>query len=88
VDAVIVSDYNYGVADAEMPRLQETWQQRGRYLCWLTRVFDFQVLPPSLRRPRMKTKLNNYSENQIADVAELESAAEELREQLGYRAVA
>ena len=87
-DAVIISDYNYGVADAEHGcRSRATLRRRERFPCWPTRAFGSQILLGSLRRRQTRMKSNNCSERNLRSLTELETASEELRDRLGYRAL-
>lgn len=86
-DAVIISDYNYGVADAEMTSLaRDAATDRkiplladSRYS--LSNFSGFSSATPN------QDEVEQLLGRQLSNEAELESAGEELRDRLGYRAL-
>ncbi|HEV7859459.1 MAG TPA: PfkB family carbohydrate kinase [Pyrinomonadaceae bacterium] len=86
-DAVIISDYNYGVADEEMASaVREATRERqtpvlvdSRFS--LTRFHGFTSATPN------EDEVEQVFGRQLCERAELERAGTELREQLGYRAL-
>lgn len=86
-DAVIISDYNYGVADAEMTSFaRDAATDRkiplladSRYS--LSNFSGFSSATPN------QDEVEQLLGRQLSNEAELESAGEELRDRLGYRAL-
>jgi rfaE bifunctional protein kinase chain/domain len=85
--AVIISDYNYGLADAEMVEaIREATRERdipvlvdSRF--GLSRFTGFTSATPN------EDEVEQVLVRQFKDVSELESAGKEMREQLHYRAL-
>lgn len=86
-DAVIISDYNYGLADAEMvDAIRDATRERGIPVLvdsrfGLARFTGFTSATPN------EDEVEQLLGRHFADVAELEDAASLMREQLGYRAL-
>jgi rfaE bifunctional protein kinase chain/domain len=86
-DAVIISDYNYGVADTEMADvIRRAAKPKSTPIIvdsrfQLSRFRDFTSATPN------EDEVENLLGQQIADAQSFEATAEELREQLGYRAL-
>jgi rfaE bifunctional protein kinase chain/domain len=86
-DAVIISDYNYGLADAEMVEaIREATRERtipvlvdSRF--GLTRFTNFTSATPN------EDEVEQALGRQFNDAAELEAAGAEMREQLNCRAL-
>jgi rfaE bifunctional protein kinase chain/domain len=86
-DAVIISDYNYGVADAVMAAaVREATQARGipvlvdsRFR--LSHFNDFTSATPN------EDEVEQLLGGQLTETAKLEAAGVELRERLGYHAL-
>jgi len=87
VDAVIVSDYNYGVADAEMAAFTRDVAAARKIPLLADSRFRLSSFAAFTSATPNEDEVEQLLGKQIADTAELESAAEELREQLGYRAL-
>jgi rfaE bifunctional protein kinase chain/domain len=87
VDAVIVSDYNYGVADVEMAVFTRDVAAARKIPLLADSRFRLSSFAGFTSATPNEDEVEQLLRKQIADVAELESAAEELREQLGYRAL-
>jgi rfaE bifunctional protein kinase chain/domain len=87
VDAVIVSDYNYGVADVEMAAFTRDVAAARKIPLLADSRFRLSSFAGFTSATPNEDEVEQLLRKQIADVAELESAAEELREQLGYRAL-
>ncbi len=86
-DAVIVSDYNYGVADAEMSKgVLEAASSAG-----IPRLVDSRFRLSGFGGFTSATPNEDEVEELLgehfAGVSDLESAGEQLRDQLGYRAL-
>jgi rfaE bifunctional protein kinase chain/domain len=86
-DAVIISDYNYGLADAEMvSTIREGTTKRGIPVLvdsrfGLTRFTGFTSATPN------EDEVEHVLERQLKDIAQLEAAGKGLREQLDFRAL-
>ena len=86
-DAVIISDYNYGLADAEMvSTIREATTRRGIPVLvdsrfGLTRFTGFTSATPN------EDEVEHVLERQLKDIAQLEAAGQGLREQLDFRAL-
>ena len=87
VDAVIVSDYNYGVADAEMAAFTKDVAAARKIPLLADSRFRLSSFAGFTSATPNEDEVEQLLAKQISDVTELESAAEELREQLGYRAL-
>ncbi len=87
VDAVIVSDYNYGVADAEMAAFTRDVVAARKIPLLADSRFRLSSFAAFTSATPNADEVEQLLGKQIGDIAELESAAEELREQLGYRAL-
>jgi rfaE bifunctional protein kinase chain/domain len=87
VDAVIVSDYNYGVADGEMAAFTKDLAAARKIPLLADSRFRLASFAGFTSATPNEDEVEQLLGKQIANVAELESAAEELREQLGYRAL-
>ena len=87
VDAVIVSDYNYGVADAEMAAFTRDVAAARKIPLLADSRFRLSSFAGFTSATPNEDEVEQLLGKQVGDVAELESAAEELREQLGYRAL-
>ena len=86
-DAVIISDYNYGLADAEMiEAIREATRERNVPVLvdsrfGLRRFTGFTSATPN------EDEVEQVLARHFKDVAELESEAEAMREQLNYRSL-
>jgi rfaE bifunctional protein kinase chain/domain len=87
VDAVIVSDYNYGVADTEMVAFTRDLAATRKIPLLADSRFRLASFSGFTSATPNEDEVEQLLGKQIASVAELESAAEELRDQLGYRAL-
>jgi rfaE bifunctional protein kinase chain/domain len=87
VDAVIVSDYNYGVADGEMAAFTRDVAAARKIPLLADSRFRLKSFAGFTSATPNEDEVEQLLAKQIADSAELESAAEELREELGYRAL-
>jgi rfaE bifunctional protein kinase chain/domain len=86
-DAVIISDYNYGVADTETTAIvRAAASERGLPVLVdsrfrLTTFTGFTSATPN------EEEVERLLDQQLTDGAGFESAAEEMRDRLGYRAL-
>jgi rfaE bifunctional protein kinase chain/domain len=86
-DAVIISDYNYGLADAEMVEaIREATRERGIPVLvdsrfGLTRFTGLTSATPN------EDEVEHVLGRQLKDVEQLEAAGAALREQLGFHAL-
>jgi len=87
VDAVIVSDYNYGVADSEMAAFTRDVAAARKIPLLADSRFHLRSFAGFTSATPNEDEVEQLLGKQIADVTTLESAAEELRDQLGYRAL-
>jgi D-glycero-beta-D-manno-heptose-7-phosphate kinase len=86
-DAVIVSDYNYGVADPDMGIVvRETTQRRGIPILVDSR-FRLSSFPGFTSATPNEDEVEELLGVKHSDPAALELAAEELRQKLGYKAL-
>ena len=86
-DAVIVSDYNYGVADAEMAAFTKDVATARKIPFLADSRFRLSGFAGFTSATPNEDEVEQLLGKHISDVTELESAAEELREELGYRAL-
>jgi rfaE bifunctional protein kinase chain/domain len=87
VDAVIVSDYNYGVADSEMAAFTRDVAAARKIPLLADSRFHLRSFAGFTSATPNEDEVEQLLGKQVADVTTLESAAEELRDQLGYRAL-
>jgi rfaE bifunctional protein kinase chain/domain len=87
VDAVIVSDYDYGVADAEMAAFARDLAAARKIPVLADSRFRLASFAGFTSATPNEDEVEQLLGKQIANVNELEPAAEELREQLDYRAL-
>src|SRR5205085_4864099 len=86
-DAVIISDYNYGLADAEMTEvIREATRERNTPVLvdsrfGLMRFTGFTSATPN------EDEVEHVLQHHFKDTAELESAGTQLREQLNFRSL-
>lgn len=86
-DAVIVSDYNYGVADAEMvAALREVIDVRSTPVLVDSR-FKLNCFPNFTTATPNEEEVEHLLDKPVTNIAELASGAGELRRRLGYRAL-
>lgn len=86
-DAVIVSDYNYGVADAEtVDAIREATQARGIPVLIDSR-FGLDRFPGFASATPNEDEVEQLLERKLTNAAEVTAAGLELRERLGYQAL-
>ena len=86
-DAIIISDYNYGVADEVMAEAtREVAQQCGIPVLVDSR-FRLARFPNFASATPNEDEVEQLLGKQLTDTARLEAAGTELREQLGYQAL-
>jgi rfaE bifunctional protein kinase chain/domain len=86
-DAVIISDYNYGVADATMISLvRESAQQRKIPLLADSR-FKLSEFASFTSATPNQDEVEQLCGRQLSTLADVETAGAKLRERLGYRAL-
>lgn len=87
VDAVIISDYNYGtVDDSVLAMIRETTKTRGVPVLVDSRFKLKDFIGFTSATPN-EEEVENVIGRQPTSLAELETAAEELRKELDYRAL-
>jgi rfaE bifunctional protein kinase chain/domain len=86
-DAIIVSDYNYGVAGTETAKVvRETSRERGVPALVDSR-FRLLEFPDFTSATPNEDEVEQVLGRRLADAATLEAAATELRERLGHQAL-
>ncbi len=86
-DAVIISDYNYGVADAEMASFTRDAATAGKVPVLADSRFRLSSFMGFTSATPNQDEVEQLLGKQLATRGELESSAEELRERLKYRAL-
>jgi len=87
VDAVIISDYNYGVADAEMAAFTRDAAAARKVPVLADSRFRLADFVGFTSATPNQDEVEQLLGREFTDFAELETAGEELRERLGYRAL-
>jgi rfaE bifunctional protein kinase chain/domain len=86
-DAIIISDYNYGVADAGMATFARDAAMARRVPVLADSRFRLSSLPGCTSATPNQDEVEHLLGKQLAPIGELASAGEQLRERLGYRAL-
>jgi len=86
-DAIIVSDYNYGVADAEMALFTRDAAAARKVPVLADSRFQLSNFPGFTSATPNQDEVEQLLGKQFVQVDELETASEELRDRLGYRAL-
>ena len=86
-DAVIVSDYNYGVADAEMASFTRDAAAARKIPVMADSRFQLSNFQGFTSATPNQDEVEQLLGKQIMQTEELETAGEELRARLGYRAL-
>ena len=87
VDAVIVSDYNYGVADAEMASFTRDAAAARKVPVLADSRFRLADFVGFTSATPNQDEVEQLLGREFTDFADLATAGEELRERLGYRAL-
>ena len=86
-EAVIISDYNYGVANSATAQVvRDSTTSRGIPVLVDSR-FRLMNFPGFASATPNEDEVEQLLGKQLADISELESAGEQMRERLGYRAL-
>jgi len=86
-DAVIISDYNYGVADTEMAAFARDSAAARKIPVLADSRFRLAEFVGFTSATPNQDEVEQLLGREFADVAQLETAGEELRVRLGYRAL-
>jgi rfaE bifunctional protein kinase chain/domain len=86
-DAVIISDYNYGVADPEMTSLARDAATKRKIPLLADSRFSLSNFRGFTSATPNQDEVEQLLGRQLSTVADLESAGEELRDRLEYRAL-
>ena len=86
-DAVIISDYNYGVADADMASFTRDAAAVRKIPVLADSRFRLADFVGFTSATPNQDEVEHLLGKEFTDFAELETAGEELRERLGYRAL-
>ncbi|HYE65667.1 MAG TPA: bifunctional ADP-heptose synthase [Pyrinomonadaceae bacterium] len=86
-DAVIISDYNYGVADDEMASAVREAARQRRVPVLVDSRFRLSRFPDFTSATPNEDEVEQLLGRHLTDTARLEAAGAELRERLGYQAL-
>jgi D-glycero-beta-D-manno-heptose-7-phosphate kinase len=86
-DAVIISDYNYGVANPEMARVVRDAATNKGIPVLVDSRFKLSEFEGFTSATPNEDEVEQLRGKQLADISDLESAGEEMRERLRYRAL-
>ena len=86
-DAIVISDYNYGTASAEIAQIAGKIAAEKKIPLVLDSRFRLQDFPNATSATPNQDEVEQIAGRRISDIAELESFCSELREKLGYRAL-
>ena len=86
-DAVIISDYNYGVADAEMALFTRDAAAARKIPVMADSRFQLSNFVGLTSATPNQDEVEQLLGEEFVEAGELEKASEELRDQLGYRAL-
>ena len=86
-DAVIISDYNYGVVNAETASAIRTVSSRKTVPVFVDSRFRLTSFPGFTSATPNEDEVEHLLDTVPADASELASAAEQLRDQLDFRAL-
>ena len=86
-DAVIISDYNYGVVDAEMASFTRDAAAARKTPVMVDSRFQLSSFEGFTSATPNQDEVEQLLGKQLMQTEELETASEELRDRLGYRAL-
>jgi rfaE bifunctional protein kinase chain/domain len=86
-DAIIISDYNYGVADGDMSAAIARATRSRNTPVLVDSRFQLSSFPGFTSATPNEEEVEHVYGKEITDAGELESAGEQMRERLGYRAL-
>jgi rfaE bifunctional protein kinase chain/domain len=86
-DAIIISDYNYGVADEEMAEAVRAAAQRRGISVLVDSRFRLARFPHFTSATPNEDEVEQLLGRPLTETAKLEAAGRELRERLGYQAL-
>jgi rfaE bifunctional protein kinase chain/domain len=86
-DAVIISDYNYGIADASMISLVRESAHRKKIPVLADSRFKLSDFASFTSATPNQDEVEQLFGRQLSTITDLESAGAELRDRLGYRAL-
>jgi D-glycero-beta-D-manno-heptose-7-phosphate kinase len=86
-DAVIISDYNYGVADGQRAKVVRDAATSKGVPVLVDSRFRLSEFEGFTSATPNEDEVEQLLGKRLADVSDLESAGEEMRERLGYRAL-
>ena len=86
-DAVIISDYNYGVADSTMISLARESAEKRKIPVLADSRFKLSEFSSFTSATPNQDEVEQLFGRQLSTIADLESAGAQLREKLGYRAL-
>lgn len=86
-DAIVISDYNYGVADAEMAKFTSYAIKTRKVPVLADSRFNLPIFNGFTSATPNQDEVEQLMGKRLDAIGELESAGEELRDRLGYRAL-
>ena len=86
-DAVIISDYNYGVADKQICNAVQAVASNKKIPVLVDSRFKLSEFPAFTSATPNADEVEQLLGRQLKNESDLESAAEEMRNRLGYRAL-
>ncbi|MDQ6652598.1 MAG: bifunctional ADP-heptose synthase [Acidobacteriota bacterium] len=86
-DAVVMSDYNYGIADAEMARFTRDATKARKVPVLADSRFSLPSFEHFTSATPNQDEVEQLVGKRLETIGDLESAGEELRDRLGYRAL-
>jgi rfaE bifunctional protein kinase chain/domain len=86
-DAIIISDYNYGVADAEMASFARKAAANRKIPLLADSRFQLSNFDEFTSATPNQDEVEQLLGREFNQLADLEAASEELRERLGFRAL-
>ena len=86
-DAVIISDYNYGVVDAETAAMARDAADQRRIPVFIDSRFRLSEFPRFTSATPNEDEIAQLSDQPLTNDSELDALGAKLREQLGYRSL-